>query len=210
MVILCSHNSAVRQHWQEALGDSVPQQEATSLEVLKSLLGSDDTFPLVLLHLSLPGLEAGAGIPVLRKLYPNTKLLVFVDKPDDIEGLILLRQGIYGYCNTYMTSALLNRAVKAAREGEVWVGWDLMQRLIRGIAPEAAETKESNLDHLESLTGREQEIAHYVAQGASNKRIASTLGITERTVKAHLSTVFKKVGVSDRLQLALLVNSQVA
>jgi DNA-binding NarL/FixJ family response regulator len=210
MVILCSHNSAVRKHWHEALGGNIPQQEATSLEVLKSLLGSDETFPLVLLHLSLPGLEGGAGIPVLRKLYPNTKLLVFADKPDDIEGLLLLRQGIYGYCNTYMAATLLARAVKAAREGEVWVGWDLMQRLIRGIAPEASETRESNLVQLESLTDREQEIAHYVAQGASNKRIASSLGITERTVKAHLSTVYKKIGVNDRLQLALLVNSQVA
>lgn len=210
MVILCSHNSAVRQHWREALEGSMPLQEATSLEVLKSLLGSDDSFPLVLLHLSLPGLDGGAGIPVLRRLYPNTRLLVFADKPDDAEGLILLKQGIYGYCNTYMAAVLLARAVKAAREGEVWVGWDLMQRLIRGFAPAVPELGEGNLAHMDSLTDREQEIARFVAQGASNKRIASSLGITERTVKAHLSTVFKKVGVSDRLQLALLVNSQVA
>jgi DNA-binding NarL/FixJ family response regulator len=210
MLILCSDNPAVRQHWKEALGGDMPVQEATTLEVLRSLLGTTDSAPLVLLHLSLQGLQGRAGIPALRKLFPRAKLLVFVDQPDDLEGLLLLREGVYGYCNTYMTSVLLGRAVQAAKEGEVWVGWDLMQRMIQGLGAGAPEESASSLTHLENLTERETEIAAYVAQGASNKRIASTLGITERTVKAHLSTVYKKTGVGDRLQLALLVNNQVA
>lgn len=210
MLILCSDNNAVRQHWKEAVGSDAPVQEATTLEVLKSLLGTTDSAPLVLLHLSLQGLRGRAGIPELRKLFPRAKLLVFVDQPDDLEGLLLLREGVYGYCNTYMTSVLLGRAVQAAKEGEVWVGWDLMQRMIQGLGAGAPAERTDNLAQLENLTEREQEIAGYVAQGESNKRIASSLGITERTVKAHLSTVYKKTGVGDRLQLALLMNSQVA
>lgn len=60
-----------------------------------------------------------------------------------------------------------------------------------------------------SLTPREREIARLVGNGASNKVIARELNITDRTVKAHLSAIFQKLGVRDRLQLALYINSSV-
>jgi DNA-binding NarL/FixJ family response regulator len=206
MIIICSHNSDVRRRWRDALGTGAVIHELVDFDALKSkLLTAENS--LVLLHLSLPELQGRTGVATLRQDYPRARLLIFADKPMDDEGLLLLQQGIYGYCNTYMSPSLISSAVAAARAGEVWLGWNLMQRLIEGIRKEN-EVEVERGSALEQLTEREWEIALHVAQGANNKRIASDLGITERTVKAHLSTVFRKAGVQDRLQLALLVKGR--
>jgi DNA-binding NarL/FixJ family response regulator len=63
-------------------------------------------------------------------------------------------------------------------------------------------------DRLSMLTRREQEVARAVANGSSNKEVARQLGITERTVKAHIGAVFQKLNARDRLHLALIVNGQ--
>ena len=88
--------------------------------------------------------------------------------------------------------------------GGVWAGQALVQRLLAAVnrIPVAASTK----DALATLSGREREVAALAAKGAANKVIARELNITERTVKAHLSSAFDKLHVEDRVQLALLVN----
>ena len=72
-------------------------------------------------------------------------------------------------------------------------------------APKESATGTNHLDH---LTPREREIVHQVAGGASNKEIANRLNVTEATIKAHLTAVFRKLGLSDRLHLALFVNNR--
>jgi len=82
-----------------------------------------------------------------------------------------------------------------------------MQRLLRA-STGLVSTQAVSGEKFRTLTVREIEVARAVARGDSNKEIARHLGITERTVKAHLSTLFEKLGVRDRLQLALAVNGQ--
>jgi len=211
MIILCSPNSTVRQRWKDALGQSAHLREVDGLDALKHLL--DTGAPtLVLLHLSLPQLDGLAGITTLRRDYPQIRILVFSDRPNDNEGLPLLREGIHGYCNTYIAPPLLARAVEAVEENGVWVGWSLIQRLIKanGVMQRPREDMQKAQQTLDNLTEREREIALNVARGLNNKLIASSLGITERTVKAHLGSVFQKTGVSDRLHLALLIRDLTA
>lgn len=85
-----------------------------------------------------------------------------------------------------------------------------MQRLIADLA--SAHQQPSMINNssrvLAALTEREKEIALLVSKASSNKRIASRLDVTERTVKAHLSSIFRKTNTHDRLQLALLLNGQ--
>jgi DNA-binding NarL/FixJ family response regulator len=88
----------------------------------------------------------------------------------------------------------------------LWVGPNLMQRLIRAAGPNVtADTGSRNA--LTTLSSREREVAQQVGLGSSNKEIARILSITERTVKAHLSAIFQKLGVRDRLHLALFMRS---
>lgn len=104
---------------------------------------------------------------------------------------------------------MLAKAVETVQLGEVWIGRRLIDRLVAMVGNAAAVRidAECGVD-LDVLTPREQEIALQVGGGCSNKVIAQRLGITERTVKAHLGSVFGKLGVQDRLQLALLVTGR--
>ena len=82
-----------------------------------------------------------------------------------------------------------------------------MQRLILDSYTRAKEKAVSNSEKkLESLTKREREIANLISQGQSNLEIAANLNITERTVKAHLSSIYEKTKTGSRLNLALLIN----
>jgi DNA-binding NarL/FixJ family response regulator len=90
--------------------------------------------------------------------------------------------------------------------GQIWVGKSVMQRLVAGSRnmPKPAEEPAQAWDA--GLTEREREVAVLAANGASNLAIARDCGISERTVKAHLSAVFTKLNLTDRLQLALRVH----
>jgi two-component system nitrate/nitrite response regulator NarL len=173
------------------------------------LEASRQALDLVLLHLSLPGFDGGRDLATLVEAYPAVKWMVFTDRPDDGEqGIELLKAGAAGYCNTYMAADLLVKSVEMVRTGEVWAGRKLIQRLIQDVAAVSRAQRAANKgQNLAGLTDREQEIAQLVADGASNKRIALRLDISERTVKAHLTAIFRKTGARDRLQLALLVNA---
>ncbi|KXA75564.1 helix-turn-helix transcriptional regulator [Bordetella pseudohinzii] len=88
-------------------------------------------------------------------------------------------------------------------EGGIWVGRSLVERLLQQVQERACARADWSQG---LLTEREETVARHASAGRSNAQIAQLLGITERTVKAHLSAVFEKLGVTDRLQLALLVH----
>ena len=83
---------------------------------------------------------------------------------------------------------------------------ELMQRFL-ALSMRVAPKPQSSEVELNALTSRELMVAEQVAKGASNREIAEALDITERTVKAHLSAIFEKLGVRDRVQLALAMNN---
>jgi DNA-binding NarL/FixJ family response regulator len=88
--------------------------------------------------------------------------------------------------------------------GGLWVGADLMTRAAGAVA-RASGPQTTWAAPLAELTPREREVATQVAEGACNKEVGRRLDITERTVKAHMTAIFEKLGVRDRLQLVLLL-----
>jgi two-component system nitrate/nitrite response regulator NarL len=206
MILVCSPETNVRQRWLEGLKDASDIQELDSMAALEQSMNGGDV-ELVLLHLTLPGLNGVQGVTALRRKYPKSLLLVFSNIPEENEGIILFSSGVSGYANTYMSPSLLTEAVKIVLMGEIWVGKKLMQRIIGNLAhlnrqqevPDAPEK-------LSLLTDRERQVASLLAEGASNKVIAQQTGVTERTVKSHLTSIFRKTGTRDRLQLALLLH----
>jgi DNA-binding NarL/FixJ family response regulator len=97
-------------------------------------------------------------------------------------------------------------------QGGLWLGPELVDRIVAATrelldrSPAAAETLPTV--NLSALSARELEVARAVAAGRSNREVAETLFISERTVKAHLGAVFEKLGVRDRLQLALQLSGR--
>jgi DNA-binding NarL/FixJ family response regulator len=105
---------------------------------------------------------------------------------------------------------LLKKAVQMVHKGEIWVGRKFISQLLDALVSLTEKQRAKSIpklaESLERLTPREREIVELLGVGASNKEIANKLNVTEKTVKAHLTSIFRKLGVSDRLHLALFVN----
>lgn len=137
----------------------------------------------------------------------DVSCIVLSDVPRDEEAITCFSAAARGYCNTHSVAALLRKVADVVIPGGLWVGESLMQRMLHvsaNVPPTVDSAKVASWDA--ALTKRECQVAREVAIGASNKEIARTLGITERTVKAHISALLDKLGVRDRLQLSLVVN----
>jgi DNA-binding NarL/FixJ family response regulator len=132
---------------------------------------------------------------------PESPLVVLSMTPSSDEAVVALDRGARGYCHALAVTTLLREVALVVRHGGLWIGAELMTRVIgaarRALPPPADHAR------LHGLSARETEVAQEAAAGSSNREIAARLGITERTVKAHLGAVFEKLGVRDRLQLVL-------
>lgn len=137
----------------------------------------------------------------------GSQLIVLSDQPDDEEGLAALNLGAVGYCNASAGQEVLLQIADVVSRNGLWVGPTLLNRLLRQTAQLQVRTEPRD-NWADSLTPRETEIARAAARGLSNREIAEGLGITERTVKAHLTVIFEKLQLRDRLQLSLHVNGQ--
>jgi DNA-binding NarL/FixJ family response regulator len=209
-IFLCSHSDAVRERWHDALNPFHREvYQTSSISELNGLAGKFKV-DLLLLHRDIASAET---VLQLRRSLPDCRIFILTNRPDPAEGLEFLQYGIVGYANTYMAAARLAEAVQAILSGSAWIGQDLIQLLIRKSLGGERKKKESpgddgggNRELLAGLSNREYEIANLVAQGLSNFDIASRLAITERTVKAHLSSIYAKTGTRGRLNLALMIN----
>ena len=150
----------------------------------------------------------------LRQSQTGARVVLLSSAPEPLEGLNALNQGVRGYAHAYAVPALLQEVALVVEHGGLWVGPELLQRLVGAssaalaqlplpvTAPvSAAATPTPNA--WAALSEREAQVARAVSAGRSNKEVAAQLFISERTVKAHLGAVFEKLGVRDRLQLVL-------
>ena len=199
-ILIGSATKSVRERWKQILRDDYRLIEASSGAEVQAALGKAPV-DLILLHRSMVALEFFTGLE-------GRRFLVFSDRPEDNEAYTLLKLGASGYANTYMSPARLREAVLVALSGRVWVGRTLMQKIIGGATRSllADSTAPPELH----LSDREWEVALLVSRGRSNPEIAAELDITERTVKAHIGSIFKKTRTTSRLQLALQVKGLLA
>ncbi|MCL2790638.1 MAG: response regulator transcription factor [Desulfobulbus sp.] len=209
-MILCCGNISLRERWAATLRPLFPTYQASSLQDLRILVGQRVSFDLLFVHRILVDWESVAYI---RERQPSCRLFILSDRPDDTEGLAFLRQGVVGYANSYINPERLVEAARMVASGSVWINQQLMQRLIAESAPAASPEgskngKDQPDQRLTDLSNREYQIAGLVAEGLSNLEIAEQLGITERTVKAHLGAVYTKTSTRSRLELALLLNKR--
>jgi DNA-binding NarL/FixJ family response regulator len=115
--------------------------------------------------------------------------------------------GAAGYCHAVAVPEMLVHVAESILAGGIWIGQDLMQQMVQKMMPTQPKSPEvlAASEKLSVLTPKEKQVALLVADGMSNKEVARVLEITDRTVKAHLSSVFDKLQVRDRLHLTLLI-----
>jgi DNA-binding NarL/FixJ family response regulator len=158
---------------------------------------------VVWLHVAGNEQAVAAWVGAVRAVAPGVPVVVLSNVPEDEQAMAALAAGAAGYCSALALPAVLRQVAGVVEHGGVWVGPQLMHRLMQGLSARKPDGPAAVLD---GLSQRERQVAQAVARGSTNKEIARVLGITERTVKAHLSAVFGKLGVRDRIQLSLLVN----
>jgi two-component system, NarL family, nitrate/nitrite response regulator NarL len=203
-ILLCSANSSVVARWADHLSGHFASEKAPSIAELRKLFAVKK-FDVILLHRMLIDTPSFSE---LLKSFPAARIFLLSDQPQEEEGLLFLKMGIVGYGNTYISAPRLLEALRVINNGGVWLGQKIIQRLITDTSLKAhgEEGREIAVPAGAKLTKAEKRIAELVAQGKSNLEIAADLKITERTVKAHLTSAYAKTKTGNRLNLALLIN----
>lgn len=164
---------------------------------------------VLVIDLALLG-DAGVNeVSALKEIQPNLNIVVMTKTPNQREEISAVLFGAKAYCSFDLNLELLPKVVKTVLMNELWVDRKFVSRLLTEIEDitQVKHTEAKRLDKgVAAMTPRESEIAALVATGSSNRRIAEQLNISERTVKAHLGVIFRKIGITDRLQLALYMN----
>ncbi|MDH3763627.1 MAG: response regulator transcription factor [Gammaproteobacteria bacterium] len=210
MLILACADRKILSRWKGALEGHENMTEVNHFTLLRRHLRGASR-ATVLLHRSLPGLKDKGDIINLLKDSPGTGLLVLADVPDEHQGIDLVRSGAHGYANTHIKPEILREAIKVVELGEVWVSKRLLQWMVSHCHEfDRIKSDVGSYLALDTLTPSERHVAEHLSAGNNNKQIARKLNITERTVKAHLTSIYAKTGVKDRLHLVLLVHNNAA
>lgn len=203
-LLFVSADAGLLNHWQRALDRRAAASYSRFADLQPPASGGDT---VVWIDLSVPDIAAWTH-PTWAKLIKTQKMKVVAasSKPHDPEAIQALDAGCAAYCHAFADAATLLQVKEVVQAGHVWIGPTLMQRLIHSAHRAAPSKTPIHMDWGNSLTQREREVAVLAANGASNHAIAQDCNISERTVKAHLSAVFDKLNLTDRLQLALRVH----
>lgn len=152
---------------------------------------------VVLVDLVMPRMDGIATIREIRALSPSTRILVLTSFSDDEKVFSAVKAGALGYLMKDVKPADLAEAIRAAYRGEPTLHPEIAKKLMDHLTKRGEEVSE------EKLTLRETEVLRLIARGHSNKEIAATLVISEKTVKTHVSNILQKLHLADRTQAAL-------
>jgi len=133
-------------------------------------------------------------------------VIVLSGQPAEAEAYGVLTAGARGYCHSEAVPEQLQEVAGVVSHGGFWMPPGLVQRLMASALKVAPDLPQPPPEGFDQLTEREYQVAMAVGKGANNKEIAEQLAVSERTVKAHLTSVFEKLHLRDRVQLALAVN----
>ena len=199
-------SSSLRKRWQEGLRGSYPVHEVTNQIRLRHVL-SEYKPAILLLDSDVIRHRGIRQVTSLVQASSATRVIYFTDDSDDYEAIAVLKSGAAGYCLKELTAASLKKVIEAVKRGEIWAERRLLSLFIKG-SLSAKSTKplpSVTFVNRVPLSPRERDIATMIGTGQQNKSISTCLSISEKTVKAHLTSIFKKLGVSSRTQLALCV-----
>lgn len=199
-VLMLTQDAALWQHWQQIAGPQWLPARGTTLADLERW--KQQGRHMVVLDSALPQLPQWSDAR-WKALVGELKVLILSSRPSDEVGRQVLASGVSGYAHAYSTPTTITSILHSIATGNIWLGRSLLQRLLQDVG---ARLPEPEAQWVDALTPREQEVVRFAAMGDSNADIAERLSISERTVRAHLSAIFEKLQVSDRLMLALKVH----
>jgi DNA-binding NarL/FixJ family response regulator len=187
----------------QALGDAFADAEvlqAGSLDELTQLLATAGEIDLILLDLTMPGVHGVSGLLYLRAQHPEVPVVI-VSASDDASTIRqCLDCGASGFIPKSQPVEAMRDAIRKIIGGEVWLPTDV--DLSNAPAGEAAEL----VTRMCTLTPQQVRVLMILGEGLLNKQIAFKLGVSEATIKAHVSAILQKLGVDSRTQAVIAIN----
>lgn len=191
--------SALHQALTIGLGPEARLSEAASIAELEARLNEKADWDLVLLDLNMPGAYGFSGLVLLRGQYPQIPV-VMVSAQEDAAVVQRSREfGASGFIPKSSELSVLQQAVRAVLDGDVW--WPPQVDAVTEMSEEVRAASAG----LSSLTPQQFRVLTMVCEGLLNKQIAFELSVSEATVKAHVTAIFRKLNVRTRTQAALLL-----
>jgi DNA-binding NarL/FixJ family response regulator len=175
---------------------------------------------ILLLDLRMPNLDGLSALQTLQHINRKTRVIILTASEDKNEFVQAMKLGCSGIVLKQTAPELIVKSIRKVNDGEIWLDSHTTAAVMRQFATAGGEVGSSSSSHSSSsssmqgsgqgkvrerspLSAREREIVGLVAQGYKNKEMAEKMFISEQTVKNHLHNIFDKLGVSDRLELAL-------
>jgi len=189
---------AMRRAIQQAL-PGVVLREADSVNALQAAIDAHPDLELLLLDLHMPGANGFSALVHIRGQHPGLPIVIV--SAHEESGVIrrAIAHGASGYIPKSAPVGTIVEAVRKVVDGDIW-----MPESVRGVAAALNPAEVSVATQVAQLTPQQFRVLNMIAEGLLNKQIAYELGVSEATVKAHMTAIMRKLGVSNRTQVALL------
>lgn len=204
-IVLIDDHALFRTGVSTMLANLEPETEAAGFASYKlAVEGTADpkVVDLVLLDYHIPGTEAPENIRSVREYFPNAKLVIISGEEDSSKIINAIDYGASGFIPKSSEPQVLIAALRLVLSGGVY----LPEQVLR-TQSSAVQNAASNSSVLDQLTARQQEVLKHAIYGKTNKVIARELGLSEGTIKAHLSSAYRSLGVQKRSE-AVVIASQ--
>jgi DNA-binding NarL/FixJ family response regulator len=203
-VLMMTENSSLWQSWQQLAQHGWQPKQGATAQDLQAWRAAGCS--LVIWDMALLEKQQWLAQNWLQ-LFSGLRVLVLSAHMSDEQGQLVLGKGACGYHHTHAMPDALSRILASLADGAIWMGPSLLHKLLHDIDQRLVMPEPKNVAiWMRHLSPREVQVAQHAAVGDSNVEIAEKMGITERTVRAHLSAIFEKLHINDRLKLALIVH----
>lgn len=200
-VLIADDHPLFRDALERAVMAALPQAKTHSADSVHGLLALVEQFPdadLLLLDLHMPGARGYSALAHIRGQYPGLPTIVVSGHEEAQVARRALAHGASGYIPKSTPGEQIVQAIHAVLEGDTWLPHQLVGGEI-GLKHDEADVAE----RIASLTPQQFRVLTMIAEGQLNKQIAWDLGVSEATVKAHMTAIMRKLGVNNRTQVAL-------
>lgn len=158
---------------------------------------------ILLLDLALSKARGIEALRELSKLGLPTRTIILTEAIESDQAVEVLRLGARGIIMKHSAVELLLKSIRCVNDGEFWLGHERLLDLIQAVRRMTPYPSDSGDKRDFGLTSREMQVIKLISSGYTNKDLAKELGISENTAKHHITNIFDKLGVSNRMELVL-------
>ena len=195
MLYVCSKQNIINEYWKKEFGKKY-QVKVVDIDFFyfEQDFSNND-----ILILDIDQFETLDGVLEYFNSLPKVlKTIAVLSEPKLAHGTYLIKYGFKSYIGKKTSKLIVDKALGTVIEGNIWLYPEFVQMMVNRVSSTTVD-----LEAINTLTKKEKDVANLISNGMSNKDIAQELNLTERTIKSYVSSLFKKLKVTDRLSIAL-------